>query len=47
MGRVPYGSQPDIFDFYRFTSAGTRLFTNGQHRPSSAYFSLDDTSQSC
>src|SRR5579863_7567655 len=27
MGRVPCGSQPDIFDFYRFTSPGARLFT--------------------
>src|SRR6266576_1439415 len=26
MGRVPYGPQPDIFDFFRFTGAGTRLF---------------------
>ena len=25
MGRVPYGSQPDVFDFYRFTSAGNYL----------------------
>ena len=40
MGRVPYGSQPDIFDFYRFTSPGVRLFANGSTaRP--AYFSLD------
>jgi serralysin len=40
MGRVPYGSQPDIFDFYRFTSPGTRLFTDNIPA-SSAYFSLD------
>jgi VCBS repeat-containing protein len=40
MGRVPYGSQPDIFDFYRFTSAGTRLFTDNIPA-SSAYFSLN------
>ena len=40
MGRVPYGSQPDIFDFYRFTSPGTRLFTDGIPAPA-AYFSLD------
>ena len=33
MGRVPYGgSQPDIFDLFRFTSAGTRLFSGSQHR---------------
>ena len=25
MGRIPYGSQPDIFDLFRFTSPGTRL----------------------
>ncbi len=40
MGRVPYGPQPDIFDFYRFTSPGTRLFTDNIPA-SSAYFSLD------
>jgi serralysin len=38
--RVPYGSQPDVFDFYRFTSAGTRLFTGGA-TAAPAYFSLD------
>ena len=40
IGRVPYGPQPDIFDFYRFTSPGTRLFTDNIPA-SSAYFSLD------
>jgi Cadherin-like/FG-GAP-like repeat len=40
MGRIPYGPQPDIFDLYRFTSAGTRLFQGGATAPS-AYFSLD------
>src|SRR5579863_7420570 len=40
LGRVPYGSQPDIFDFYRFTSPGTYLF-NGSNTAPSAYFSLD------
>jgi serralysin len=40
MGRVPYGPQPDIFDFFRFTSPGTRLFTGGA-TASAAYFSLD------
>jgi VCBS repeat-containing protein len=40
LGRVPYGSQPDIFDLYRFTSPGTRLFVNGNTAPA-AYFSLD------
>src|SRR4051794_14508083 len=40
MGRVPYGTQPDIFDLYRFTGAGTRLFQGGATAPA-AYFSLD------
>src|SRR4051794_27989646 len=42
MGRIPYGasSQPDIFDFYRFTSPGARLFLGGATAPA-AYFSLD------
>jgi hypothetical protein len=42
MGRVPYGasSQPDIFDFDRFTAPGTRLFLGGATAPA-AYFSLD------
>jgi hypothetical protein len=40
LGRVPYGSQPDIFDFYRFTSTGHRLFSDGS-TASAAYFSLD------
>ena len=40
LGRVPYGSQPDIFDFYRFTSAGTRLFTDNIPAAAS-YFSVD------
>jgi serralysin len=44
MGRVPYGppygSQPDIFDFFRFTSTGTRLITGGNTAPA-AYFSVD------
>ncbi len=40
MGRVPYGSQPDIFDLFRFTSPGTRLFSNGATAPP-AYFSVD------
>ena len=40
MGRVPYGPQPDIFDLFRFTSVGTRLFSDSI--PSSAaYFSVD------
>ncbi|WP_244425426.1 NF038122 family metalloprotease, partial [Bradyrhizobium sp. STM 3843] len=40
MGRVPYGPQPDIFDFYRFTSPGARLFTGGS-TALAAYFSLN------
>ena len=40
MGRVPYGSAPDIFDLFRFTSAGTRLFQGGATAPA-AYFSVD------
>ena len=40
MGRVPYGPQPDIFDLFRFTSAGTRLFLNGASAPA-AYFSVN------
>jgi serralysin len=40
MGRVPYGSQPDIFDLFRFTSPGTRLI-NGASTAPAAYFSLD------
>src|SRR3954449_2244818 len=40
MGRVPYGTQPDIFDLFRFTGAGTRLFQGGATAPA-AYFSLD------
>lgn len=40
MGRVPYGPQPDIFDLFRFTSPGTRLF-NGAATAPPAYFSVD------
>ena len=40
MGRVPYGPQPDIFDFYRFTSVGTRLFSDNIPA-SAAYFSIN------
>jgi FG-GAP-like repeat/Calx-beta domain len=40
MGRVPYGPQPDIFDFFRFTGSGTQLFQAGATAPA-AYFSLD------
>jgi hypothetical protein len=40
MGRIPYGPQPDIFDLFRFTSPGTRLFQGGATAPA-GYFSLD------
>jgi hypothetical protein len=40
MGRVPYGPQPDIFDFFRFTAPGTYLFSNANTAPP-AYFSVD------
>jgi hypothetical protein len=40
LGRVPYGSQPDVFDLFRFTSAGVRLFSGGATAPA-AYFSVD------
>src|SRR5437868_12157437 len=40
MGRVPYGSAPDVFDLFRFTSAGTRLFSGSNTAPA-AYFSVD------
>ena len=44
MGRVPYGTpystSPDIFDLFRFTSPGVRLFNGGSTAPT-AYFSTD------
>ncbi|MGY4622980.1 NF038122 family metalloprotease [Bradyrhizobium sp. USDA 4486] len=40
MGRVHYGSAPDVFDLFRFTSPGVRLFQGGATAPA-AYFSLD------
>ena len=44
MGRVPYGSpyssSPDIFDLFRFTSPGARMFS-GASTASAAYFSVD------
>ncbi|MEI8208843.1 MAG: NF038122 family metalloprotease [Methylococcales bacterium] len=40
MGRIPYGTTPDIFDLFRFTAPGTLLFT-GTIPAASAYFSLD------
>jgi 20S proteasome alpha/beta subunit len=44
MGRVPYAGssgQPDIFDFYRFTSAGNILISGSNSAPP-AYFSLNN-----
>ena len=40
MGRVPYGSAPDIMDLFRFSSAGVRMF-NGASTAPAAYFSTD------
>jgi hypothetical protein len=40
MGRVPYGSQPDIFDLFRFSSPGNRYFS-GSSPANASYFSLD------
>src|SRR5713226_5090704 len=40
LGRIPYGPQPDIFDLFRFTSPGVRLFAGGNTAPA-AYFSVD------
>ena len=41
LGRVPAGPQPDIFDLYRFTAPGTRLFQSSIPSPA-AYFSIDN-----
>lgn len=40
LGRVPYGSAPDIFDLFRYTSPGTRLFSGSIPAPA-AYLSVD------
>jgi serralysin len=40
LGRVPYGPQPDVFDLFRFTSAGTHLLSGSNTAPA-AYFSVD------
>ena len=40
IGRIPNGSTPDIFDLFRFTSPGTRLFSGSATAPA-AYFSID------
>ena len=41
LGRVPYGPQPDIFDLFRFTSDGVRLFDGNTSSAPAAYFSVD------
>ncbi|MFC7702430.1 NF038122 family metalloprotease [Bradyrhizobium sp. GCM10028915] len=40
LGRVPYGTAPDVFDLFRFTSPSVRLFQGGATAPAS-YFSVD------
>src|SRR3954464_771925 len=40
MGRIPYGPQPDVFDLFRFTAPGPRLFQGSATAPA-AYFSVD------
>ena len=43
MGRTAYGDEdgyPDVFDLFRFTSSGARLFQEGPTAPA-AYFSID------
>ena len=39
-GRVPYGSAPDVFDFFRFTAPGQMLFSSAIPA-AQAYFSID------
>jgi Ca2+-binding RTX toxin-like protein len=45
LGRIPdgapYSSNPDIFDFFRFTSAGDILIDDNIPASASAYFSID------
>ena len=41
IGRVPYGPQPDVFDLFRYSSVGTRMFAGG-NTASAAYFSVDN-----
>lgn len=40
LGRVPYGSSPDVFDFFRYTAPGKMLFSSAIPVPL-AYFSID------
>ncbi len=41
MGRVMYATPPDLFDLFRFTSPGVRLFDGNGTTAPPAYFSLD------
>ena len=41
LGRFQSGPMPDIFDLFRFTSAGTRLFDGDPSGVPPAYFSID------
>ena len=40
LGRVPFGAQPDIMEFFRYTSPGVHYFS-GSIPAASSYFSLD------
>jgi hypothetical protein len=42
MGRVPYGPNPGIFDLFRFTAPGVRLFEGSVPASVSSYFSIDN-----
>ena len=41
LGRVPFAPGPNVFDLFRFTAAGTRLFSSSIPSPA-AYFSVDN-----
>jgi len=41
IGRVPDGPQPNVFDLFRFTSQGVRLFDGDIREAPPAYFSID------
>ena len=41
LGRQPKGPEPNIFDLFRFTSPGQRLFDGGDKTAPASYFSLD------
>jgi hypothetical protein len=42
MGRVPYGPNPGIFDLFRFTAPGVRLFEGSVPATVASYFSIDN-----